>query len=74
MIQIHGLNQRQRAIADMIWAMEDHKDVLEFIDGCQGRTKRDAQVVYEMIVLAVIDQRDEVTPELKEELDRILKR
>jgi hypothetical protein len=55
-IQIDGLNKQQRALADVIWAMDDKDTVVAFIDSLRGQARRDADVVIAMILWAVLDQ------------------
>ena len=55
-MEIYGLTEQQRQIADLLWAMETQDEVKSFIKGLRGSMKRDAETVLEMMVLAVIDE------------------
>jgi hypothetical protein len=54
-MEIYGLTERQRQIADLLWTMETQDEVKSFIKGLRGSMKRDAEIVLEMMILAVID-------------------
>lgn len=60
MIQIEGLNKRQRAIADILWMMKSKEDCQRFIASLDPATRRDAETVVEMMILAVCDEIDSV--------------
>ena len=71
MIQIEGLNKRQRAIADVLWLMNSKADALRFIASLEPDTRRDAETVIQMMMLAVIDECDTVDDSVKELLDSL---
>ena len=71
MIQIEGLNKRQRAIADVLWLMNSKADALRFIASLEPDTRRDAETVIQMMMLAVIDECDTVDDSVKELLDNL---
>ena len=56
MIEIHGLSQRQREIADMIWNLDTTEEVVEWFDSLDNDTLFEAYVVHQMICLAFIDE------------------
>jgi hypothetical protein len=56
MIQIEGLNNRQRAIADMLWMMNSKEQCQRFVASLEPATRRDAETVVEMMILAVCDE------------------
>ncbi len=60
MIQIEGLNKRQRAIADILWMMNSKEDCLKFIASLDAQTRRDAELVVTMMILAVCDEVEDV--------------
>lgn len=62
-IEITGLNQRQRSIADVIWACQSKDQVMSFIRSLQGDMKRDAESVLELMMWAVWDQIDSIDEE-----------
>ena len=70
-IQIQGLTTRQRAIADVLWMMNGKDAVLSFINSLESDTQKDAQVVLNMMVAAVMDEINEVDDLTKLEIDRI---
>jgi hypothetical protein len=60
MIQIEGLNKRQRAIADIMWMMNSRAECQRFIASLEPATRRDAETVVEMMILAVCDEVESV--------------
>jgi len=70
MIEINGLTQRQRKIADVLWMMNGREAVLSFINSLEADTKRDAEVVLNMMVAAVMDEIETVEPETQELIDK----
>ncbi len=56
-IQIQGLNKRQAAMADMIWACETKRQVDAFISGLPTqKLKQEAQTIVDMMIMATIEQ------------------
>ena len=55
-IEIPGLSPRQIELANRIWAMESIEEVLAFFDSLPRRAKVDAYIVYQMILLAWMDE------------------
>lgn len=72
-VQIKGLNQRQRAIADVLWMMNSRAEVNSFIRALHPTMRADAETVVEMMIWAVCDE-IESTQEAQIELDRIRNR
>lgn len=70
-IEITGLTQRQRAIADVLWMMQTREDALRFIASLEPKTRRDAETVIEMMQLAVIDECETVDESTKALLDNL---
>lgn len=70
-IEITGLTTRQRAIADVLWMMNGKDSVLSFINSLEAETKKDAMVVLNMMVAAVMDEINLVEDVVKSEIDRI---
>jgi hypothetical protein len=56
MIEIHGLNQRQREIADMLWNLASTEQVREWFDSLDTETLFEAYIVHQMMLLAFLDQ------------------
>lgn len=57
-IEIEGLTERQRALADRIWALESPEHVIEFFDTLPRNLLKDAYLVYRMIIETVWDDMD----------------
>lgn len=55
-IEIPGLSPRQIELANRIWAMESMEEILAFFDSLPRRAKVDAYIVYQMILLAWMDE------------------
>ena len=70
-IQIKGLSERQRALADIIWTFNGLPEVNNFILSLKGPHRADAITVVEMMVAAVMDECNEVEETTRKELDRI---
>jgi hypothetical protein len=60
MIQIEGLTPRQHKIADMLWMMNSKEECHRFIASLEPATRRDAEIVVEMMILAVCDEVEDV--------------
>ena len=60
MVTIEGLSRRQRAIADILWSMGSKAECDRFIASLQPAWRRDAEIVIEMMILAVCDEVDSV--------------
>lgn len=71
MIQIAGLNNRQRAIADVLWMMQDREQVEAFVRALNPSMRADAETVVEMMMLAVWDEIDTVDEAVKLMLDNL---
>jgi hypothetical protein len=56
MIQIEGLNKRQRAIADILWSFNSRDECRKFINSLQPNWRRDAETVVELMIWAVCDE------------------
>jgi hypothetical protein len=70
-VQIEGLNNRQRAIADVLWMMQDRDQVEAFIRALHPSMRKDAETVVEMMMLAVWDDIDTVDESVKLMLDNL---
>lgn len=69
-VQIEGLNSRQRAIADVLWLMQGQEEVRSFIKALHPSMRAEAEVVVDMMIMAVLDECNGVD-EAKLVLDRI---
>jgi hypothetical protein len=70
-IQIEGLSKRQRAIADVLWMMRTREDAERFVASLEPATRKDAQTVVQMMMLAVIDECDTVDESVKSIIDNL---
>ena len=55
-ITIEGLSKKQKALAEIMWGMDNKEDVLKFIHSLPTEDRKQAQVVCEMMVLALFDE------------------
>jgi hypothetical protein len=67
MMEIFFPEKRQRDIADMMWAVETLEEVQAIID----KYGHEAQVVYEMIVAAALDEGEQDVSDAQEILDKL---
>jgi hypothetical protein len=56
MIEIHGLSERQREIADMLWTLASTQELREWFDSLDRDTLFEAYIVHQMMLLAFLDQ------------------
>jgi hypothetical protein len=54
-MEIKGLTQLQRELADQLWALDTLEEVHGFIDGLPKRLRGQARLVLAMIEIAAID-------------------
>lgn len=71
MITIEGFNKKQRALADIMWAMNDQEQVRAFIAALHPKDRQEAQTVCEMMILAFIDEVDTVDDLVKQTIDNL---
>ena len=56
-ITIHGLNERQRFLADVIWSCQSELAVKGFVRSLPNREfRQEAEAIIEMMKLAVVEQ------------------
>jgi hypothetical protein len=60
MITIEGLNKKQRALADILWAMDGTEQVHAFIAALHPKDRAEAQTVCELMIIACIDECQDV--------------
>ena len=60
MIEIHGLNKKQRLLADIIWALDSQQQVETFIASLPPKDRKEAETVTQMMILAFFDECDSV--------------
>jgi hypothetical protein len=70
-IQIQGLNQRQRALADVLWMMNSRADVDRFIQALHPTMRQEAQTVVEMMQLAIWDEIESIDDSVKILIDNL---
>ena len=70
-IQITGLSKRQRAIADVLWMMNTREDAERFVRSLEPATRKDAETVILMMMLAVIDECETVDDSVKSLIDNL---
>jgi hypothetical protein len=71
MITIEGLNKKQRALADIMWAMDGQEQVRAFIAALHPKDRQEAQTVCEMMILAFIDEIETVDDSVKSIIDNL---
>lgn len=55
-ITIEGLNKKQRALADIMWAMNGKDEVMSFIHSLRGTNRQEAETVLELMLWAIWDE------------------
>jgi hypothetical protein len=56
-ITLDGLNERQKVLADMIWACDSKADVENFIKALGTRAlRKEAETIVEMLIMATVEQ------------------
>lgn len=60
MIEIQGLNKKQRLLADIIWALDSQQQVEVFIASLPPKDRKEAETVTQMMILAFFDECDSV--------------
>ena len=73
-VQIEGLNRRQRALAEVLWMMQDRPQVDAFILALHPTMRAEAETVVEMMQLAIFDELETIDDLVKEVIDNIAKR
>ena len=73
-VQIEGFNRRQRALADVLWMMQDRPQVDAFILALHPTMRAEAETVVEMMQLAIFDEIETIDDLVKEVIDNIAKR
>jgi hypothetical protein len=70
-VQIQGLNQRQRSLADILWMMNSRADVDRFIGALHPSMRPEAQTVVELMQLAIYDEIETIDPEITKIIDNL---
>jgi 23S rRNA C2498 (ribose-2'-O)-methylase RlmM len=71
MITIQGLTKQQRQIADMIWSCDTQEDVDRLIQNLPKSYNKDAVVIHQMMIAAVMDQHEGITEDVQSVIDRV---
>jgi len=77
-IKLDGLNQRQRVLADIMWAIEDWSDVERFIATLPKRERIECEGIVEMMRMELVESyrqgmNVETTVEASKLIDKIRK-
>ena len=70
-VQIQGLNSRQRAIADVLWMMQDRTQVEAFIRALHPSMRREAETVVELMMLSIWDEIESIDDSVKVLIDTL---
>ena len=68
---IEGLNAKQRALADIMWAMDSREQVESFVRALHPKDRKDAETVCQMMILAFFDEVDTVDDSVKSLIDNL---
>jgi hypothetical protein len=71
MIEIGGLNKRQKALCEILWGMDSTEATQTFINSLPQRDQQECRTLMSMMVLATIDEIDTVSEEVQELIDGI---
>lgn len=71
MVTVEGFTKRQRFLADIIWNLNSQRQVNDFIKSLPVDQRQEAELVVEMLIIAVIDEIDTVDDEVVEMLAEI---
>ena len=70
-ITLTGLTPRQYQIADLLWNCDSQEAVQTVIKCMPTEFRKDAVVVHQLMIAAVMDQYEEVTEDVKDYISRI---
>lgn len=70
-ITLEGLTKQQYQIADLLWQCDTQQQVQHLIEHMPPEYKKDAVVIHELMIAAVMDQHTEVSEDVKDIIDRI---
>jgi hypothetical protein len=73
-ITIEGLTARQRVFADCLWKLNGREQVRGFILSLPREFQPEAETVMSMMLAAVFDRADTVSPELEAVLKCVAKK
>jgi len=55
-MQLTNLNEMQKALCEILWELDDSKEVANFLDGLPIRIRQDAHNMIELMILNKIDE------------------
>jgi len=56
-MQLTNLNEMQKALCEILWELDDSKEVANFLDGLPIRIRQDAHNMIELMMLEKIDEK-----------------
>ena len=56
MVTIQGVNNRQKEMLDIMWCLDDYEDVEEWKSSLSSQEQQQADLLEELIMLAVVDE------------------
>jgi len=66
MIEINGLDERQRELCEILWVMESFDEVETFINLLEPHEQRECRTLVDLMVMATIDhENDRANDEVK---------
>jgi hypothetical protein len=72
-ITLRGLNKRQKVLADIMWSIEEWKDIEKFIKALPAREKAEAEGIIEMMKMELVETyRQEMGLTDTPEADRVI--
>lgn len=63
-LQIYNLNKQHKKIAEKLWKIDTPEQVAQFIENLDHKDRRRAITVYNLIILAALDNYNRVDPEV----------
>ena len=71
MIEIDGLTKRQKAMCEILWGMETLSQVQNFVLSLPHADRLECKTLMDLMVMASIDEVNEVSTEVKDLIDNI---
>ena len=73
-IELHGLNARQKVLADIMWELEEYEDVERFMASLPARERIECEGLIEMMRMELVEgYRRGMSLEDTPEADRVIK-
>lgn len=69
-ITLEGLTPQQYQIADLLWSCDSQEAVTLLIRNLPPQYRKDAVVVHQLMIAAVMDQHTEITEDVQAIIDR----